>query len=246
MNRTKIEWATHTWNPVTGCWGPGGSQETPNRCSYCYAHKMAKRFYGGVPAGDNFSPLLIESKLGEPSRVKKPARIFVCSMGDLFGEWVPWEWIELVLQQVRSNPQHTFMFLTKNPKRYQEFNPWPRNAWVGTTVEDQAACLERVPHLYKAVPAVRFISFEPLLGVINTGFAGGYPLLGVITGFAGGYIDWFIIGAMTGPGAVKPAPVWVYYLISQALERRVPVFLKNNLEPIVGEKLVRSYREIPG
>ena len=171
LNRTKIEWCDWTWNPVTGCWGPGGTAEEPKRCSYCYAQKMAKRFRPSVEGitewassgkrDDPFAPRIYADRLHEPTKIKKPSKIFVCSMADLFGDWVPTLWIAAILEAVYRNPQHTFQFLTKNPKRLIDFNPWPGNSWVGTTVTCQAD-EERLFWLLKVDASVRFVSHEPL------------------------------------------------------------------------------------
>lgn len=204
MNKTKIEWCDFTWNPVTGCY---------HNCEYCYARKVANRFY---PKSVGFKPYFWRERLLQPQKVEKASRIFVSSMGDLFGKWVPWEWIKAILAAVEINPQHTFQFLTKNPARYQEFNPWPANCWLGTTVTNQSEGERRVPEMFKAQARVRFISYEPLLEKIDAGFSSAY-------------IDWAIVGAMTGPGAIKPHPEWVKGLIDQYLRDETPLFLKNNL-----------------
>ena len=239
MNRTAIEWTDYTWSPLTGCFGPGGTQEKPNRCPYCYAEKIAKRFPRNFNRWhlDSFIPSFKPERLDQPGKVKKPSKIFVCSMADLFGDWIPTDWITAVLEQVYRNPQHTFQFLTKNPKRLRDFNPWPSNCWVGTTVTNQADADERIPWLLRVEAPVRFVSHEPLLGDMvvdhylfedefgNRGqhFVGDYKVP-----FDG--INWVIIGAMTGPSAVKPDPAWVQGLIDQYRAAGVPVFLKDNLK----------------
>ena len=128
MNKTKIEYADYTWNPVTGCL---------HECEYCYARKQAKRFSSivGIPNGKihdlpinftykckypyGFDPTFHRYRLDEPSQVKTPSTIFVCSMADLFGEWVPDEWIQKIFEACADAPQHRYLFLTKNPKRYR-------------------------------------------------------------------------------------------------------------------------------
>lgn len=137
-------------------------------------------------------------------------------MADLFGDWVPEAWIRSVLVSVRKSPRHTFQFLTKNPKRLKDFNPWPPNCWVGTTVTNQEDADERVPWLNRADASIKFISHEPLISQIDNGLI-FYP------------VHWAIIGAMTGPGAVKPQTEWVQILIDQYRAAGVPVFLKDNL-----------------
>jgi protein gp37 len=243
VNRTAIEWTDYTWNPVTGCWGPGGTPEKPNRCPYCYAHKLAKRFYHGYPPGDSFAPLFMPDRLSEPAKVKKPSKIFVSSMGDLFGDWVPDEWIAEVQQTAHDTPQHTFQFLTKNPKRLKDFNPWPSNCWVGTTVTNQEDADERLPWLLQADAPVRFVSHEPLLGETNIvpfitqeyspeekdrirAFGCAVPNRFVLQDT----IHWAIIGAMTGPGAVKVEAACVVNLEYQYQMAGVPVFEKDNLQ----------------
>jgi protein gp37 len=155
MNKTAIETADYTWNPVSGC---------NHGCSWCYARTIAARFY---PKDIGFAPHFYPGRLSEPAKAKKPSKIFTVSMGDLFGDWVPTLWIAAVLEQVYKNPQHTFQFLTKNPKRLKDFNPWPTNCWVGTTVTNQADADERLPWLLKVDASVLFVSHEPLLGQID-------------------------------------------------------------------------------
>ena len=226
MNKTKIEWTDFTWNPVTGCWGPGGMAEKPNRCAYCYAQKIANRFhsepaddYYGSKKPDSFTPHFWPHRLPGPAKVKKPSKIFVCSMGDLFGGWVPSPWIFAVLKVAKDTPHHVFQFLTKNPKRLQAYNGfWSANCWVGTTVTNQADADERLHWLTMAEASVYFVSHEPLLGNID-----------VRPWFPRG-LNWAIIGAMTGPGAVEYKTAWLQSLIDQYRAAGVPVFLKDNLK----------------
>ncbi len=239
MNRTKIEWTDYTWNPVTGCWGPGGTAEKPNRCFYCYAQKVARRFTKDQKLGysDPFMPKLWGDRLNQPAKIKKPSKIFVCSMGELFGEWVPDEWINQVIGTAWFvAPHHTFQFLTKNPKRLLDFNPWPSNCWVGTTVTNQTDADERLPWLLQVEAPVRFVSHEPLLEDIVVDhylFEDEFGNRG--QHFVGDFkipfddINWAIIGAMTGPRAVKAKAKWVQDLINQYRGAGVPVFLKDNL-----------------
>lgn len=249
MNKTRIEWTDYTWNPVTGCWGPGGTAEKPNRCAYCYAVGVANRFYeqsavlcGGTKTrGDKFAPRFHPERLSQPAKVKKPSKIFVCSMADLFGDWVPFRWIEEVLRVAQDCEQHTFQFLTKNPKRLTEIRNWPKNCWVGTTVTNQADADERLPWLLQVDAPVRFVSHEPLLENIDATEAihcshCGYTRKDQIIQMdhhlcnGPGWINWAIIGAMTGPGAVRPKTGWVQGLVDQYRAAAVPLFLKDNLK----------------
>jgi protein gp37 len=208
---------------------------------------------------DPFQPTFFPGRLFEPAKVKKPSRIFVCSMGDLFGDWVPANWIASVLGEIENvAPWHTYIFLTKNPRRYAAFNPWPPNCWLGVTVTNQTDADERVPLLFQAEVPVRFVSVEPMFtfldlepwlgGCVCNGCGKAMPysdsdhtVLGDIADrfpdLCGNTIelprlDWLIIGAMTGPGsrAHQPKPEWVQGLIDQARVAGVPLFLKDNLK----------------
>ena len=119
INRTSIEWCDFSWNPVTGCLGPDG--EGP--CPYCYAVANSKRFKR------SFEPQLHVDRLKEPSKLKTGTKIFVCSMADLFGDWVPYGWVEKVLQVIQENPRHLYFLLTKYPQNLVSFQ-FPHRAWV--------------------------------------------------------------------------------------------------------------------
>ncbi len=203
MNKTRIPWTDLSWNPVTGCL---------HACSYCYARRMYQRF------GRSFKPAFHLERLDQPKKRKEPSKIFVCSVADLFGDWVPQEWINAVLGVVVDCPQHTFQFLTKNPARYVGIN-WPANCWVGTTVTSSLGEQHLTKHLsdimIKVSAPVRFLSAEPLLGRLRIG--GWKP-------------DWVIIGAQTGPDAMQPNKKWVEDLTRDARACGAAVFYKPNLE----------------
>jgi len=185
MNKTRIDWPwkpLYTWNPVVGC---------KHGCSYCYAEKISNRLKM-IPKWEE--PKFFRDRLGEPKKHKKHRNIFVGSMCDLFGNWVPRDWIDSVILTAHYNQQHTFIFLTKNPKRYSEFS-FPKNCWLGCTI----TCIDdiegRQHYNYIKLKNNKFISMEPLLGHFKD-----YDFNGV---------DMVIIGAMTGPGAALPKREWI-------------------------------------
>lgn len=157
FNRTndKVSWANWTWNPVTGCL---------HDCPYCYARDIAERFYE-----QGFKPTFHPDRLSAPHNTRLPKnpspadrRVFTCSMADLFGKWVPQEWIDAVFTEVKDNPQWEFLFLTKFPQRLAELS-WPDNAWVGTTVDRQYR-VDIAEKAFRGVQAgVKWLSCEPLL-----------------------------------------------------------------------------------
>lgn len=208
MNRTKIEWADYTWNPVTGCHGFGCEVR---RRGKCYAMKMAQRLRGryGYPLDQPFKPTFHEDRLYEPLSLKKPSKIFTVSMGDLFG--VPYEMTQKVLDVIERAPWHTFQLLTKLAKNATDFD-YPKNVWLGVTVNIQKD-IWRIDRLLQTDARIKFVSFEPLYESIQA------PLQG---------IDWIIIGAQTNP-PTHPVTYWVLDLIENADYFGIPVFLKPNL-----------------
>lgn len=219
MNPTKIEWTDYTWNPVTGC---------QKGCIYCYARDIANRFSAEFPVG--FEPRFIPDRLTEPAKKRRPSRIFAVSMGDLFGAWVPDEWIEAVFAAVRASPRHTFQFLTKNPARYAGLE-LPRNGWYGATV-DRAAGLARLEDL-RDLDAITFVSFEPVLGPIDPDLSG---------------IDWAIVGALSRSSrnpAMLPDREWVTAIMDRAREAGAAVFLKDSLEDLGIGRIQEYPRGVP-
>lgn len=195
-----INWTDATWNPVTGCL---------HGCPYCYARAIADRF------GRSFEPAYHPEKLQEPLHRKAPTKIFVGSTADLFGNWVPGEWVRSVLDVVRKCPQHTFQFLTKAPHNLVKFNPWPSNCWIGASATDQTMMDRALFALSMCNARVKFVSAEPLLG----------PISGDLSA-----IDWLIVGAQTGHDAHQPEPAWVDNLIDSARASGVAIWFKDNLE----------------
>lgn len=254
MNRTKIEWCDSTWNPVTGCL---------NNCEYCYAKKIAERFGGHTMDGDTttdsfynevldealyverangkkekapypfgFKPTLHRYRLGDYAG-KKGRTIFVCSMADLFGSWVPDSWIEEVFAACEKAPQHRYLFLTKNPQRDRQLAsegklPKRDNMWYGSTLDSMKA--KRYPG---RIRDNTFVSIEPLTERMDVGL-GSF-----------GMDKWIIIGAETGnrKSKVTPEKEWVDTICRAADITHAAVFMKGSLIPIVGEENMR--RELP-
>jgi len=223
MNRTKIEWTDFSWNPIVGC---------KHGCWYCYARKMCQRFPKIFPNG--FEPTFHPERLDEPEEYKKPSKIFVCSISDLFAPWTPGEWCNAVLKKIVECPvKHTFQLLTKNPELIPGDFHFPDNVWVGTTVTNENDDWINIGFIKKVRAKVRFISFEPLLGSLPT-YA--YTCLDGI--------QWIIIGKLTGSRKVKLNLEWVGRILDEAEAHHTPVFLKNNLKPILGDSLRQEFPKV--
>jgi len=154
--------------------------------------------------------------------------IFVCNMCEFFGDWVPTEWQIEVFKVIKANRQHRFYFLTKQPQNVGKFGPFPDNCWVGVTVCD----IEMVHNMWmnyfnQAKATVRFISFEPLLANIME-----IPVSELIIRNA----DWIIIGSQTKPYN-SPKVEWIQAIVEIADKYGLPVFLKDNLKPLLGNNL---------
>lgn len=271
MNKTKIEWCDSTWNPVTGCrhnceycyarkqarrfggYGKGnGSLVAQSLFPVAELSKPltitrnnGKTVNAPYPFG--FKPTFHKYKLDEPKKMKKPRTIFVCSMADLFGDWVPDEWIEAVFAACARAPQHRYLFLTKNPKRYVKLYeadklPLEINMWYGASVTTSEQAEETAKHFGKLPvspnQANTFLSVEPMLFDItkhNT-----WQLL-----CRGWYTNWIIVGAETGnrKSKVIPQEEWIDSIAADCADYGIPVFMKDSLIPIVGEEDMR--RELP-
>lgn len=248
--RTKIEWATHTWNPVTGC------TKVSAGCKNCYAERMVERFGGKIHGyGDDGEDapfghvMLHHSRLDEPLRWRNPRRVFVCSMSDLFHEAVPNSFRHAVFATMAECRAHTFMVLTKRPERMARmladwvqsglilrsgFGAVVPNVWLGVSVEDQATADERIPLLLETPAAVRFVSYEPALGpvdftAIEVGNGDAFcPMSHNEDGdeLCHPGIDWLICGGESGPGARPMHPDWARSARDQCQAAGVPFFFK--------------------
>lgn len=239
MGVTKIEWADRVWNPVTGCtpFSPG--------CDNCYARRMANRLRGrcGYPADDPFKVTVHEDRIAEPMRWRKPSRVFVCSMGDLFHGDVHDRTIAKVFGTMQSCPEHTFMVLTKRAQRMRvvchllewvdwfTFLKWDwereyRHVWLGVSVENQDAADRRIPALLKTPVALRFVSVEPMLGPVDLHYwlSPWMPQRASEIGLPP--LNWVICGGETGPGARPMHPDWARSLRDQCQAAGVPFFFK--------------------
>jgi len=208
---SKIELTDKTWNVITGC------SPVSEACQNCYAKRMSNRLRGryGYPSDEPFRVTFHPDKLDQPIKWKKPRKIFVCSMGDLFHDDVKTEWLLDIWEIAKSCPQHTFQWLTKRPLNMQRFFetqnlPIFDNLWIGVTAENQKCWDERVPILMKIPAAIRFVSVEPMLGPISTD-----PV-----------VDWIICGCESGPKARPTNISWFRNLRDRCIKSNTPFFLK--------------------
>lgn len=205
-----IEWTESTWNPVTGC-----SKVSPG-CKNCYAERMANRLQAmGQPNyNEGFKVKTHNNSLLLPLKWKKPRKIFVNSMSDLFHKDVNISFILKVFQIMNEHPQHTFQVLTKRSERLRQINNkllWPDNIWMGVTVENRDYQY-RIEDLSATSAKIKYISFEPLLGPV--------PNINLTD------IDWVIVGGESGPGARPMSPKWVKDIRDQCVAKGVSFFFK--------------------
>jgi len=207
-DRSAIEWTEATWNPITGC-----SKVSPG-CAHCYAETFAERWRGvpGHPYEQGFDLRMWPDRLEIPLRWRRPRRIFVNSMSDLFHEDVPEVFVAQVFDVMEQASQHIFQVLTKRPIHVRDFNlPWPPNVWLGVSIENKR-WVGRADDLRAVPAAVRFISAEPLLGRLE-----GLKLTG---------IDWLIAGGESGYRHRPVDPEWVRELRDRCEAESVAFFFK--------------------
>ena len=237
-DKSRIEWTDATWNPIRGC-----SKVSPG-CAHCYAQAFAERFRGvaGHPFEQGFDLRLVPEKLRQPLSWRRPRRIFVNSMSDLFHEDVPSSYIATVGQVMREAHWHTFQVLTKRHERMKRLlrsklrwiGSLP-NVWLGVSVENRHHGLRRLDALRDTPAAVRFVSLEPLLEDL-----GAVDLTG---------IHWVIVGGESGPGARRMLETWVIGVERQCREQDVPFFFKQwggVRKSVTGRQLNgRTYDDFP-
>lgn len=270
MKKTKIEWCDSTWNPVTGCYhdceycyartmvNRFGAKPNPDFAEKIVvlenpvfkekkSDALPKINPKREPYPYGFIPTLHKYRLHDCEyKHQKGRNIFVCSMADLFGDWVPDEWIDEVMKACANAPKHNYLFLTKNPKRYfqyfegswqmipSEFDFSKVTLFTGTTVTDQ----DDYDKYFNAGDLVYcdFLSIEPIHEMID---------LAYFSYSVDPRIKWVIIGAETGnrKDKVVPEKEWIDEIVEQCDECGVPVFMKDSLVPIIGEENMR--REFP-
>jgi protein gp37 len=219
FNRTneQVDWARWTWNPVTCC---------EHNCIYCYARDIANRFYP-----EKFAPTFHAGRLDAPRNTGLPRRalaalegvertawrnVFVCSMADLFGRWVPDAWIEAVFDSCRRSPEWNYLFLTKFPRRYVGLD-FPETAWVGTSVDEQKRVANAEEAFARIDAPVKWLSVEPMREQI---------VFNDLSMF-----HWVVIGGQSrSSGDVErhPEPWWVLDLVDQAHRADCKVYVKPN------------------
>jgi len=258
MDKTKIEWCDASWNPVTGCkhscdycyargvahrfctqmWGADGATHVLDE----------RKYFDNAPDGEynmlqyvcdpypyEFDPTFHRYRLDVPQKWAKPRNIFVCSMADLFGEWVPDSWIREVFAACEAAPQHRYLFLTKNPIRYTQLATEIMSAkaelWCGATITGCYMRRDQVPH-FEHVTARRFLSIEPLTG-------NNLPKIGLY----GGVLDWVILGAETGrrKNKTKPERGWIQDIADGCREANIPLYMKDNIKPYWDGELVTQF-----
>lgn len=236
-DHTAIEWTDATWNPVTGC------AKVSAGCDHCYAERFSERFRGvaGHPFEGGFDLTLRPERLEQPLKWKTPRRIFVNSMSDLFHKDIPKAFIDSVFDSMERADWHQFQVLTKRSSRMRDYvnarysaARAPEHIWMGASIEDRSA-LVRLRHLKAANAAIRFISFEPLIGAI-----GAVDLSG---------IHWVIVGGESGAGARPMLIDWARELRDQCEWQGVPFFFKQwgGRTPKAGGNLLdgRFWLEMP-
>lgn len=235
----KIGWCSMTFNPIWGCL---------NNCEYCYARRIAKRFYKKIydlefnyyakntPSwawtGDylselrDFKPTFLCSQF-DKKFPKKPQKIFVGSMSEIY-YWNQ-KWIVDVIHKIEQYPQHIFQFLTRYPKVYCKTHDFPKNCWLGITITEDDDFDNGTYDFLRADlnrNNIKYISFEPLLGSILS-----YKLIK--------YFDWIILGAETGnrKSKVIPKREWIENIVNYCKWNNIPVYLKDSLKNIYPEKI---------
>lgn len=252
MTEHKISWLNmpgykpETWNPIIGC------SKVSTGCDNCYAEKFAFRIVNMLEKSKSETyhvyqnaankqgwtgrTALNTDHIDKPMKWKDKRMVLVCSMGDLFHENVPFEWIDAVFSVMSDNDQHIYILLTKRPHKVEAFFDWKKNnlgfdwapkdnIWFGVTIENQEQANKRLPYLNYFYAAVKFVSVEPMLSAIDFSESIGETL----KWHAGGLkncISWVICGGESGNKARPMHPDWVRFLRDQCRLAEVPFFFK--------------------
>lgn len=260
MDKTKIDWCDSTWNPVTGClhgceycyarsiaerfggwtWVIEGEANTLHDTVLKHNSSIRELYKPltiwrengkttKAPYPYDFTPTLHRYRLNEYQN-EKGRNIFVCSMADLFGDWVPDSWIEEVFAACENALQHNYLFLTKNPKRYEKLldRYMPDNMWFGWSQTEPMG--DKI--VFTTHHSVHtFVSIEPLLKPFEE-----FHIRGV---------DWVIIGAETGrrKNKVVPDKKWIEDIVNECRKANIPIFMKSSLADIWGEPLIQEFPE---
>ena len=230
MNRTNIEWTDYTWNPIKGL--------CPNGCWYCYARRIYQRFNWEK------NPYFFYPEVMRPYAINKSSKIFVCSTFELFHpitntllfpltEGSDITYRDMIFKVIKENPQHTFQILTKFPQSVDR--KMPDNVWLGVSVTRHDE-INRIKTLVEIQAGIKFISIEPFLE----------PLCVSAENFLQN-MDWIIIGRLTGYGKkYDPRRSSIKGIETFAKNRKIPIFLKNNLKEIWGEPLIQEFPKEEG
>jgi len=245
-DKSTIEWTDATWNPATGC-----TKVSPG-CAHCYIERTPpfRVNHRQFDAKGSIPIQLHPERLTQPLHWKRPRRVFVNSLSDLFHEDIPFDFIDRVFAVMALTPQHTYQILTKRPGRMREFVlrlwkdisliqrvaremghtfmfeglsllAWPlSNVWLGVTAENQHFADERIPLLLQTPAAVRFVSYEPALSELKLRWDW------VSGGKPKPKLDWIIAGGESGPGARPMHPEWARSVLEQCQAAGVPFFMK--------------------
>jgi protein gp37 len=228
---SRIEWTDHTFNPWWGC------TKVSEACKNCYAEAWSKRVGQQVWGPTAERRFFGERHWQEPLKWnadaaahRKRRRVFCASMADVFEDRRSLDvWRSKLWELIEATPQLDWLLLTKRPEHVEAFTPWgrtwPRNIWLGTTVENQETADERLPHLRKIPAAVRFISAEPLRGPLE------------IQSWLRTTIDWAITGGESGPKARPSSPSWFRELLGQCIAADVPFHFKQWGDWVPGAQL---------
>lgn len=235
-DRTGIEWCDATWNPVTGC------TKVSAGCKFCYAERDFHRPY---PGRDFADVRMHPDRLEIPLRWRRPRRIFVCSMSDLFQDEVPAQFVVDIFRTMFEAKHHTYQILTKRPSRMlnlwtdflQDMRCWPapEHVWLGISCENQEQAELRIPLLLQTPAAVRWVSLEPLLGPIDLHLASDFSTCGqgrswLLPVNSLPVLDWVVVGGESGPHARPSDLAWFRSARDQCRAAGVAFFMKQITE----------------